>query len=84
MNGNLMYEMARARMADQQRAARAAADARSLRAIARERRRKAASAEEIATPVIPDFPAQMFGSAQDAVPAPREEDAGGRPARSGR
>lgn len=83
MNGNLMYEMARERMADQQRAARATADARSLRKIARERR-KAAAAEEIPTPVIPDFAVDMFGPALDAVPAPREEETGGRPARPGR
>jgi len=93
VNGNLMYEMARQRIADQQRAARAAGEqraaqaageARSRRAIARWRRRKAAQAEEIATPVNPDFAAEMFEAARDTLPAPREEEAGGRAARSGR
>ena len=84
MNGNLMYEMARQRIAEQQRVAQAAGEARSRRAIARLRRGKAARAEEIATPVIPDFAAEMFEEARDTVPAPREEDAGGRAARSGR
>ncbi len=84
MNGNLMYDMARQRMADQQRAARQAEQVRSLRAIRRGRRGKAAPVEEIAVPAIPDFAAEMFAVAQDAVPAPREEEAGGRPARSGR
>jgi len=88
-----MYEMARQRIADQQRAARAAGEqraaqaageARSRRAIARWRRRKAAQAEEIATPVNPDFAAEMFEAARDTLPAPREEEAGGRAARSGR
>jgi len=84
MNGNLMYDMALQRMADQQRAARQAGQARSLRAIRRGRRARAASAEEIAIPVIPDFAAEMFSGVRDAVPAPRAEEAGGRPARSGR
>lgn len=75
-----MYEMARQRMAEQQRAAQAAGE----RAIARWRRRKAAQAEEITTPVIPDFAAEMFEAARDTLPAPRKEEAGGRPARSGR
>lgn len=90
MNGNLMYEIARQRVAEQQRiaerqrAAQAAGEARSRHAIARWRRGKAARAEEIATPVIPDFVAEMFEAARDTLPAPREEEAGGRPARSGR
>ena len=84
MNGNLMYEMARQRIAEQQRVAQAAGEARSRRAIARWRRRKAAQAEEIATPVNPDFAAEMFEAARDTLPAPREEEAGGRAARSGR
>ena len=84
MNGNLMYEMARQRMAEQQRAAQQAGEARSRRAIARWRRAKAAPAEEIVTPAIPDFAAEMFQTARDTVPAPREEEAGGSPARSGR
>jgi hypothetical protein len=84
MNGNLMYDMARQRMADQQRAARQSEQARSLRAIRRERRAKAASVEEIAVPAIPDFAAEMFDVARDAVPAPRTEEAGGRPTRTGR
>ena len=84
MNGNLMYDMARQRMADQQRAARQAEQARSLRAIRRGRRAKAAPVEEIAVPAIPDFAVEMFAGVGNAVPAPREEEAGGRTARSGR
>lgn len=92
MNGNLMYEMARQRAAEQQRAAQAAGEqraaqaageARSRHAIARWRRGKAARAKEIATPVIPDFVAEMFEAARDTLPVPREEEAGGRSARSG-
>lgn len=84
MNGSLMYEMARQRMADHQRAARNASLARTARAAARERRASAAAAERIAVPAIPDFPAEMFESSRSAVPAPREEETGGRRARSGR
>ena len=83
MNGNLLYEMAQQRIADHQRAARTASLARTARAAAREQRAKATAAERIAMPVIPDFPAEMFESAQGTVPAPREEETGGRPARSG-
>ena len=94
MNGNLMYEIARQRMAEQQRAAQQraaqqravrqqAGEARPRRAIARWRRAKATPAEEIAIPAIPDFAAEMFQTARDTVPAPRAEEAGGRPARFG-
>jgi|HubBroStandDraft_2_1064218.scaffolds.fasta_scaffold1153437_1 hypothetical protein len=86
MNGNLMYEVARQRIAEQQRAARQAGQARERRASGRGRRAKAEAPEPIVTPVIPDFAHEMFETARDAVPAPRKEkgDAPGRPAPTGR
>ena len=79
MNGNAMYEVARQRVAEQQRAARQAGEARERRAAARaSRRSKKGARETIATPAIPDFAHQMFGSARSAVPAPRQEDPRGR------
>lgn len=85
MNGNLMYEMARQRIAEQQRAAQRATEAHERRAAARGRRGKAKAAEEVVTPAIPDFADEMFGTARDAVPAPREEkeDVRGRRAQTG-
>jgi len=74
MNGNLMYEMARQRIAEQQRAAQRATEARERRAAARGRRGKAKAPEVVVTPVIPDFADEMFGTARDVVPAPREEE----------
>jgi ATP/maltotriose-dependent transcriptional regulator MalT len=71
MNGNLMYEMARQRIAEQQRAARQAGEARERRAAARGRRAKAKAPEAIVTPAIPDFADEMFETARDTVPAPR-------------
>jgi hypothetical protein len=71
MNGNLIYEMARQRIAEQQRAARQAGEARERRAAARGRRAKAKAPEAIVTPAIPDFADEMFETARDAVPAPR-------------
>jgi hypothetical protein len=73
MNGNLMYEMTRQRIAEQQRAVQRAAEAHERRAAARGRRGKAEASGEIATPAIPDFADDMFGAARDAVPVPREE-----------
>jgi len=73
MNGNLMYEMARQRIAEQQQAAQRAGEARERRAAARGRRGKVEVPEESVAPVIPDFADEMFGTARDAVPAPREE-----------
>ena len=79
MNGNLMYEIAKQRTADQQRAAgqqraaREAGKARSRRAAAHGRH---GAAGAVSTPAIPDFVHEMFG--------PRTEDARGRHARSGR
>ena len=76
MNGNLMYEMARQRLAEQQQAVQRATEAHEQRAAARGRRGrrgKAKTREEIVTPVIPDFADEMFGTARDAVPTPGEE-----------
>jgi hypothetical protein len=84
MNGNVMYEMARQRIAEQQRAARQASEARAQRAIARGRRAGEEKPEAVVVPAIPDFADEMFDPAGDAVPAPRREDAGGRHARTSR
>ncbi len=78
MNGNLRYEIARQRAAEQQRAAREAGEARARRAAARGRHGKEEQADAVAAPAIPDFAHQMFGPARGA------DDAPGRPARSGR
>jgi hypothetical protein len=82
MNGNLMYEIARQRIAEQQRAARQADQARALRAAGRGRHAREELAEEIVTPAIPDFAHEMFKAAGDTVPAP--ESGRGRRARSSR
>ena len=72
MYGNAMYEVARQRVAEQQRDARTARQAREQRAAARaSRRAKKRAQEAIATPAIPDFAHEMFDGAGDAVPAPR-------------
>ncbi len=61
MNGYAMYEVARQRIAEQQRDARQAGEARAQRAAARAARRaKKEAREAIATPVIPDFAHEMF------------------------
>ena len=79
MNGNAMYEVARQRIAEQQRAARQAGEAREQRAAARaSRRAKKGTPDTITAPVIPDFAHEMFDAARDAVPAPRREDPRGR------
>jgi hypothetical protein len=79
MNGNTMYEVARQRVAEQQRAARQAGEAREQRAAARaSRRAKKGTPDTITAPVIPDFAHEMFDAARDAVPAPRREHPRGR------
>jgi hypothetical protein len=75
MNGYAMYEVARERVADQQRDARRAGEARAARAA---RRAQKGAREAIAAPVIPDFAHEMFDVARDAVPAPRQEAGRGR------
>ena len=85
MYGHAMYEIAKQRIAEQQRAAeqqREVREARAQRAAARGRRGKKETPETIAVPVIPDFAEEMFAATGDAVPAPRQER--GRHARSGR
>lgn len=72
MNGNGMYEIARQRTADRQRAARQAGDARAARAAARDRRARKEAPATIVTPVIPDFVEEMFN-----------QEKGGRHARAG-
>jgi hypothetical protein len=78
MNGNLRYEIAKQRAAEQQRAAREAGEARSRRAAARGRQGKEAAADAIAPPAIPDYAHEMFEA------TPRADGTRGRPARSGR
>ena len=79
MYGNAMYEVARQRVAEQQRDARTARQAREQRAALRaSRRAKKEAREAIATPVIPDFAHEMFNEAREAVPAPRREVRRGR------
>ena len=82
MNGNVMYDVAKLRMADMQRAAQRSRDARVARESARGRRARMRALETVATPVIPDFAEEMF-AAGDAVPEPRPENTRGRHARSG-
>jgi len=72
MNGNGMYEIARQRSADRQRAARQAGEARAARAAARGRHARKEAPETIVTPVIPDFAEEMFN-----------QEKGGRHARAG-
>jgi hypothetical protein len=84
MNGNLMYEMTKQRIAEQQRAARQASEAREQRAAARGRRARQERGQEIVAPAIPDFAHEMFETARDTVPAPREESGRGRRARTSR
>ena len=91
MNGDLMYEMARQYMAEQERiAARyrlarsAAPERRGWIAAWRARRARPATAMP-AVPPIPDYAHELLAaSAGDLVPAPRQEDARGGHARSGR
>ena len=82
MNGNLMYEMAKSRIAEQERRAIAAGEARRQRAEAR-KHRKSRDAESV-VPSIPDYAEELLEVAQETVPAPREEVPNGRHARSGR
>jgi hypothetical protein len=84
MNGNLMYEIARQRVAERQQAAREASEARALRAAARARRARDAAAKSVAAPVIPDYAHEMFEGVRDSVPTPRRQDERGRHTRSGR
>jgi hypothetical protein len=84
MNGNVMYDMARQRVADQlrvaeqRRVARQAREARRQRATARGRHTEAQAPEATVLPVIPDFADELFDDvARDALPAPRREGAQG-------
>jgi hypothetical protein len=75
MNGNAMYEVARQRIADQQRAARQAGEAREARerrAATRGRHARKEAPRTIVTPAIPDFVEEMF-----------DQEKGGRHARAG-
>jgi hypothetical protein len=85
MNGNLMYEMARQRIADQQRTTREATEARKRAKVARGRHARAAAAEPAVLPAIPDFAHELLdGGARGAVPAQRPEAGRGRHARTGK
>ena len=84
MYGYLMYETAKQRIAEQQRTAQRVREAREGRAAARGRRARKQAHEAVATPAIPDFAAEMFDAAGDAVPAPRQEATDGSHARTSR
>jgi hypothetical protein len=90
MHDSIMYEVARQRIADQQRAAVKNGKARTLRALGRGRRARRAADEAIATPLIPDYAHELLAAAaRDSVPAQRPEEvrleAGrGRHVRAGR
>ena len=84
MNGNLWYEVARQRVADQQRSARHAGEAREARAAARARRARAKAPQAPVVPVIPDYAHEMFAELGDAVPTPRREAGDGRQTPAGR
>ena len=72
MNGGAMYEVARQRIADQQRAARQAGEAHQRRAAARGRHARKEAPETTVTPAIPDYVVEMFS-----------QEKGGRHARAG-
>ena len=88
MNGDLMYEMARQYMAEQERIAARHRLARSAREpggwIAARRARRLRRAQPTpAVPAIPDYPGELLAAAAK-IPAPREPEARGGHARSGR
>lgn len=94
MNGNLMYEVVRQRMAEQRSAAQAAGEAyerreaarelrkaaRGRRMTARKRRAKGEATGQVDVPLIPDFADEILQAARDEAPAPH---ARGRHVRSG-
>jgi hypothetical protein len=85
MNGNLMYEMTRQRLAEQERTARRAGEARGWRAIARGRHARAAEAQAPVLPAIPDFAHELLShKGRETVPAPRPEAGRGRHSRTSR
>jgi hypothetical protein len=75
MNGNLMYEVAKQRMAERHQAASRARDARAARDAARGR-----NSGEVTRQAIPDFVHELLA----AIPAARPEDERGRRTRAGR
>jgi hypothetical protein len=77
MNGNLTYEMAKQRIAEQQQAAGRAREAREARAAGRGRRRRR---DAVDLPEIPDFAHELLA----AIPDSRPEAPRGRRARAGR
>jgi hypothetical protein len=84
MNGNVMYDVARLRVADMQRAAQRARKARDAREARRGRRARVRALETVPTPVIPDFAEEMFAATGDAVPEGSPKTTRGRHARSDR
>ena len=86
MNGSIMYDMARQRIADQHRQAERRRSARQAvrarkQAEAAARGRNAGAAQ---VPVIPDYAHEMFSAARDAVPPQRLAAEPGRPTRADR
>jgi hypothetical protein len=84
MNGNLWYEVAKERVADQQRAARQAGQARAARAATRARRAAERVAQAPVAPLIPDYAHEMFAELEEAVPAQRREAGRHRQTRTSR
>jgi hypothetical protein len=84
MNGNLMYGMAKDRVAERQQAARRDGEARQARAAARARRAADRAQRAVAAPLIPDYAHEMFAELEDAVPAPRHGAGRGRRAQTTR
>ncbi|HEY0938175.1 MAG TPA: hypothetical protein VGD91_31085 [Trebonia sp.] len=83
MNGYVMYEVARQRVADRHRDADAERAARQVSAARGRRGRHARAGEPdgAVLPAVPDFVHELLGG---AVPAPRPEDTSGRHTRTGR
>jgi hypothetical protein len=84
MDCNMMYEIARQRMADQQRLAeqrRSARQAIRARKAARDAARHGNARAEAELPAIPDYAHEMFsGAVQEEVAAQRRSAAPGWPA----
>ena len=80
MYGNAMYEVARQRVAEQQRDARTARQAREQRAAPRAStaREEGGAGSAIVTPAIPDFAHEMFGTARRRGTRRRGQGARGR------
>ena len=82
MNGNLMYEMARQRLTEQQRTARQAGEARGWRAIARGRHARAAGRRRRSCRPSPTTPTSCSAVRPETATVDRPGDGTGRLGRS--